>query len=81
MTAAKPHIKRAAFRAHVEKELTALGFQADRYVWKHKTGGLIVSVSGALKELPINANTSREKIAYHLGRAAGWAEIMGLRAA
>lgn len=74
--AKQPNIKRAAFRAKVEHELTQLGFSSDRWTWRHKTGGLLMVINGALKELPINAGSSREKIAYHLGRAAGWAEMM-----
>ena len=73
---AKAHVKRAAFRARVEQELKQLGFAPDRWTWRHKTGGLIVVLNNSIKELPINAGSSREKIAYHLGRAAGWAEMM-----
>ena len=72
----QPNIKRAAFRAKVEHELTQLGFSSDRWTWRHKTGGLIVVLNNTIRELPINAGSSREKIAYHLGRAAGWAEMM-----
>jgi hypothetical protein len=74
--AKQPGIRRAAFRAKVEHELAQMGFRANVWTWRHKTGGLLVVVNNTLRELPIHAGCSREKVAYHLGRAAGWAEMM-----
>jgi len=73
-------VTRQAFQASVAEHLGRIGFKPQSYIWTAKPSRLVLIVNGAFKEVPIRAGMSKEKLAYHLGRVEGWAEMLGLGA-
>lgn len=72
---------RDVFRATVEERLASMGFKRQTWRWLPGASGLVMIVDGALKDLPIRCNMKRTEFERNMGRAEGWAEILGLGAA
>jgi len=71
-------MKRETFIASVEQELGRMGYKPTSYRWMPKGAGLVFIVNGAFRDLPVRVGMKHTELHRWLGRAAGWADIMGL---
>ena len=67
---------RQVFQERVAAHLAQTGFAPNTYTWAAKPTRLLLIVKGEFRELPMRAGMSKEKLAFQLGRIAGWAEMM-----
>lgn len=74
---AKPNkgVRSKAFREQIAKQLDSYGF-ANSYTWSQGPSRLVLVVKGSLRELPLHAGMSRTRLAFELGRIAGWGEML-----
>jgi hypothetical protein len=74
MSKAKKGERAKAFRAQVDEALKGYGFK--QHTWAAAPSRLVLVVNGSLREVPMHAGMSRQRLAFELGRFAGWSEML-----
>jgi hypothetical protein len=71
-------VKRADIKTAVEGHLQALGFAPASWRWLPAQAELLLVIGASIKTIKLKSGTSERRLAYELGRIAGWAEFLGI---